>query len=55
MLHAELQRDLLTLQLEKPPLQLLDRVLQLLQLVAMPIRPSPRGIESPSDALVERK
>src|SRR6201992_2067347 len=54
-LHPELQRNLLALQLENSPLQLLDRILQLLQLVAMPIRPSPCGIESPGDALVERE
>src|ERR1700753_3723293 len=45
-LHAELQHDLLALQLEKSPLQLLDQVLQLLQLVAMPIRTSPHGIDT---------
>ena len=54
-LHAELQRDLLALQLENSPLQLLEPVLQLLQFVAMPICTLPRSIESPGDALVERE
>src|ERR1700753_1337207 len=55
LLHPELQRDLLALQLENSPLQLLDQILQLLQLVAMPIRTSPCSIESPGHALVKRE
>src|ERR1700753_549862 len=54
-LHSELQRDLLALQLENSPLQALDQVLQPLQLVAMPIRMSPRSLEPPGDALVKRE
>src|SRR6201992_2652219 len=54
-LHTELQRNLLALQLKKPPLQHLDRVLQLLQLIAMPICPSPHSIKSLSDVLVDRE
>src|SRR6201992_4060208 len=54
-LHSELQRNLFALQLEDSPLQGLDRLLQLFQLVVMPIRTSPRSFESPSDALVKRE
>ena len=52
MLHTELQCNLLTLQLEKPTLQLLDRVLQPLKFVAMPICSSPCNREPLSDALI---
>src|ERR1700753_4269766 len=54
-LHSELQGDLLALQLENSPLQLLDRLLQLFQPVAMPICPLPRSLEPLGDALVEHK
>ena len=43
-LHSELQRDLFALQLEDSPLQALNRLLQLFQLVAMPIPLGAKGV-----------